>query len=51
MKRPSTRALAPLLTLLVALSAVAAAALQPEVHGMLDVAAVQVSQQLFSDEG
>jgi hypothetical protein len=51
MKRLTTHALAPLVTLLVTLSAVAAAVVQPEAHGMLDVAAVQASQQLFSDEG
>ncbi len=51
MERLTTRrVLAPLVTLLVTLSAVAAAAVQPEVHGMLDVAAVQASQQIFSDE-
>ncbi|MFT3817849.1 MAG: hypothetical protein QM750_09525 [Rubrivivax sp.] len=47
MKRLSTQALAPLVTLLVTLSAVAAAAVQPEAHGLLDLAAVQASQQLF----
>ena len=45
--RLTTRLLAPVATLLITLSAVAAAAVQPEAHGMLDVAAVQASQQLF----
>ena len=50
MKRLSTQALAPLVTLLVALSALAAAAVQPEAHGLLDAAAVQASQQLFDGD-
>jgi len=49
MNRMTTRLLAPVATLLITLSAVAAAAVQPDAHGMLDVAAVQASQQLFDD--